>query len=63
MYTLVSYEKIIAFFSKFGLDISLLTTYQTSVLILLSNIFMVIFYIFIFYVVYKLIHKILSWWF
>lgn len=63
MYTLVSLEKIISFFLKFGIDVSLFTDFQLSIVILLSNIFIVLFYMFSIYVLYKLVLKVLDWWF
>lgn len=63
MYSLVSLEKIISFFLKFGIDISLFTNFELSLLIILSNIFVAIFYILVFSLVYKIALKILNWWF
>lgn len=63
MYTLISLEKITSFFIKFGIDISLFTDFQLSILILLSNIFMVLFYMFSIFVIYKLVLKVIDWWF
>lgn len=63
MYSFITLDKLIAFFIKYGIDITLFTNYELSILILLSNIFMVISYIFIFYITYKIILKVLDWWF
>lgn len=63
MYSFVSLERIISFFLKFGIDITVFTQFELSILIILSNIFMVIFYLFLIYVTYKLILKVLDWWF
>lgn len=63
MFVFVTLEKIIYFFNNFGIDISILTGYELSVIILLSNIFVLLFYIFLFYVIWKLIFRIIDWWF
>lgn len=63
MFVFVTLEKIIYFFNNFGIDISVLTGYELSVIILLSNIFVLLFYLFLFYVIWKLIFRIIDWWF
>lgn len=63
MYSFISIDKIIAFFTKYGIDITLFTNYELSILIILSNILVVISYIFIIYISYKIILKVLDWWF
>lgn len=63
MYILVSLEKIALFFSKYNIDISLLSGYELSVIVILCNIFVLLFYLFIFYVVWHLIFRIIDWWF
>lgn len=63
MFVFVTLEKIIYFFNNFGIDISILTGYELSVIILLSNIFVLLFYLFLFYVIWKLIFRIIDWWF
>lgn len=63
MYTFISLDKIINFFLKYDIDITLFNTFQQALIILLSNILVLLFYGFVFYIVYKIIHKILSWWF
>ncbi len=63
MFKFISTEKIATFLMSYGIDIGLFTDFELSVIILLSNIVVILAYLFIFYVVYKIIHKILSWWF
>ena len=63
MYIFVSLEKIIAFFMKYGIDITVFSSFEQSLLIVLCNILMLLWLLFFFYVVYKLIFKILDWWF
>ena len=63
MYVFVSLEKIIYFFNKFNIDITLFTSYEQSILIILSNIFVLLFYIFLFIVIWKLVFRIIDWWF
>ena len=63
MYSFISIDKIITFFTKYGIDITLFTNYELSILIILSNILVVISYIFIIYISYKIILKVLNWWF
>lgn len=61
MYTFISYEKVITFFSKYNIDFTLFTSYEQSVLIVLLSILTLLFYLFLFYVVYKLIFKLIDW--
>lgn len=63
MYVFVDLEKIIYFFERFSIDISLFSNFELSIVILLSNILVLLFYIFIFYVIWKLTFRILDWWF
>lgn len=63
MYVFVDLEKIIYFFEKFGIDISLFGNFELSIVILLSNILVLLFYIFMFNVIWKLVFRILDWWF
>lgn len=63
MYILVSLEKIIYFFNQYGIDITLFSNFEVSVLVILCNIFILLFYIFMFIVIWKLIFKIIGWWF
>ena len=63
MYMLVSLEKIALFFSKYNIDISSLSGYELSVIVILCNIFILLFYLFLFYVVWHLIFRIIDWWF
>ena len=43
MYMLVSLEKISLFFSKYNIDISSLSGYELSVIVILCNIFILLF--------------------
>lgn len=63
MFIFVTLEKIILFFSRFGIDINLFSDFEISILILVSQIFVLLWYLFLFYICYKLIFKILDWWF
>lgn len=63
MYIFVSLEKIISFFMKYGIDITLFSSFEQSLLIVLCNILMLLWLGFVFYVVYKLVFKIIGWWF
>lgn len=63
MYVFVGLEKIIYFFEKFSIDITLFSNFELSIVILLSNILVLLFYIFIFIVIWKLAFRILDWWF
>lgn len=61
MYILVSLEKITLFFLKYNIDITQFTSFEQAILIILCNIFMILFYWFMLYVIYKFIFKILDW--
>ncbi len=63
MYVFVDLEKIIYFFEKFSIDITLFSNFELSIIILLSNILVLLFYIFMFNVIWKLTFRILDWWF
>lgn len=63
MHIFVNLEKIISFFAKYNIDITLFTEFEQAILIILANILILLFYGFAFYICYKLIFKILSWWF
>lgn len=63
MYVFVDLEKIIYFFERFSIDISLFSNFELSIIILLSNILVLLFYIFMFNVIWKLTFRILDWWF
>lgn len=63
MYLFASLEMIIAFFLKYNIDITILGSYEQAILIVLCNILVLLFYFFVFYVVYKIIFKIIDWWF
>lgn len=63
MYIFVDLEKIISFFSKYNIDITLFSNFEQSLLIILSNILVLLFYGFLVYITLKIIPRILSWWF
>lgn len=63
MYIFVSLEKITSFFLKYGIDITLFSNFEQSILIVLCNILILLFYGFLVYLVLKIIPRILSWWF
>ena len=63
MYVFVDLENIISFFEKFSIDISLFGNFELSIVILLSNVLVLLFYIFLFNVIWKLIFRLLDWWF
>lgn len=63
MYIFVNLEKIISFFAKYNIDITLFTEFEKSLLIILANILILLFYGFIVYLVLKIIPRILDWWF
>lgn len=63
MYIFVSLEKIISFFSKYNIDITLFSNFEQSLLIVLCNILVLLFYGFLVYLTLKIIPRILSWWF
>lgn len=63
MYVFVDLEKIIYFFERFSIDITLFSNFELSIVILLSNILVLLFYIFMFNVIWKLIFRLLDWWF
>ena len=63
MYIFVTLEKIIYFFEKFSIDITVFSNFELSVIILLSNILVLLFYIFLFSVIWRLIFRLIEWWF
>lgn len=63
MYTFVDLEKIVSFFYKYNIDITLFSDFEQSLLIVLSNILVLLFYGFLVYITLKIIPRILSWWF
>lgn len=63
MYSFVDLEKIISFFSKYNIDITLFSNFEQSLVIILSNILVLLFYGFLVYITLKIITRILSWWF
>ena len=63
MYQFVSLDKIIAFFANYSIDITVFSSEWLSLIVILSNIFVVLFYFFMIYCLLKLIYKVISWWF
>ena len=63
MYSFVDLEKIISFFNKYNIDITLFSNFEQSLVIILSNILVLLFYGFLVYITLKIITRILSWWF
>lgn len=63
MYSFVDLEKIISFFNKYNIDITLFSNFEQSLVIILSNILVLLFYGFLVYITLKIIPRILSWWF
>ena len=63
MYIFVTLENIIYFFEKFSIDITVFSNFELSVIILLSNILVLLFYIFLFSVIWRLIFRLIEWWF
>ena len=55
MYYFISLENIKLFFLTLGLDLSLLSDYEISVIFILSNIFLLLTIIFILFISYKII--------
>lgn len=63
MYIFVNLDKIINFFMKYGIDITLFSNFEQSILIVLCNILILLFYGFLVYLVLKIIPRIIDWWF
>lgn len=63
MYIFVNLEKVVSFFSNYGIDITLFSNFEQSLLIVLCNILVLLFYGFLVYITLKIIPRILSWWF
>lgn len=63
MYVFVTLEKIISFLNHFNIDITLLSPDTLSIVVLLSNILVLLFYIFLFIVLYKIVFLIKDAWF
>ena len=61
MYIFVSLEKISYFLIRFGIDISLFSQFELSLVVLLSNIFMLLFYIIILSIFYKALCRLFRW--
>lgn len=59
MYTLISLDMIISFFQKFNIDFILFSSFEQSVLIVLCNIFFLLFIIFVLSLLYKIIVRLL----
>lgn len=60
MYTIVKLELIKKFLSYYDIDYSLLSTDVQALVCILSNIFVVLFFFIVFYIVYRLIVKFFS---
>lgn len=61
MFVLVKKSEIIVFLAKYGIDFLTLSEFDQSVIILLSNIFFLLFWIFVISFVYKLFCRITRW--
>lgn len=61
MFTLVSLEKIELFFAKYNINFTDLPIQDQAITIVLCNIYMILFYLFLFYVIYKVIYRLLDW--
>ena len=59
MYTLISLEMITSFFQKFNIDFTIFTTFEQSVLIVLCNIFFLLFIMFVLSLLYKIIVRLI----
>lgn len=59
MYTLISLEMITSFFQKFNIDFTTFTTFEQSVLIVLCNIFFLLFIMFVLSLFYKIIVRLI----
>lgn len=55
MYTLINLETIIAFFAKFNIDFTLFSNFEQSIIIVLCNIFFLMFWAFILNLLYKIL--------
>lgn len=58
MYFFMTLEQINSFFTSIGLDLSLLSSFEMACIFLLSNLFVLIFYVFILSFIYKLVCRV-----
>lgn len=58
MYFFMTLEQINSFFTSIGLDLSLLSSFELACIFLLSNLFVLIFYVFILSFIYKLVCRV-----
>ena len=61
MYTLVKESEIILFLAKYGIEFLSLGAFEQAVIIVLCNIFYLLFWIFILTFSYKVICRVLRW--
>ena len=61
MYTLVKESEIVLFLAKYGIDFLSLGAFEQAIIIVLSNIFFLLFWIFIISFSYKVICRVLRW--
>lgn len=63
MYSVVSEQAIIKFLSNYGIDYSLLTLSEQSIVVILGNILFLLFWSVVFYILYRVFARILDRWF
>lgn len=63
MYVFVTVDKITQFFQHFNIDISLMSNEYLSIVVVLCNILVLLFYFFVFFVLYKLVFLVKDSWF
>lgn len=63
MYVFVTVDKITQFFQHFNIDISLISNEYLSIVVVLCNILVLLFYFFVFFVLYKLVFLVKDSWF
>lgn len=61
MYIFLTLEKVIEILKNFGIDISLFTSYEQTIVFLLCNIFVIITNFILIYFAYRVILKLLGW--
>lgn len=61
MYIFLTMEKLIEVLNSFGIDITVFTSYEQTVIFLLSNIFIIITNFILIYFVYRIILKMFGW--
>jgi len=61
MYIFLTMEKVIEVLSNLGIDITLYTSYEQTVIFLLSNIFVIITNFVLIYFAYRVILKLFGW--